>query len=93
MIYARETIDLMAAFPGRKFRMIHLVNYIAGTHADARQKKQVRMGVWRVLKMLEESGHIDVEMQSGRGASAQYAWKPEFHNEEKVLHAELEECD
>lgn len=85
MKYAREVMDLLAAFPGRKFRMMHIVNSICGKHATIKEKKQVRMGVWRVLKLLEESGHIDVESQEGRGASAQYAWKTLAG--EKVLHA------
>lgn len=85
MKYAREVMDLLAAFPGRKFRMVHVVNSICGKHASIKEKKQVRMGVWRVLKLLEESGHIDVEAQEGRGASAQYAWKTS--GEAKVLHA------
>jgi len=85
MKYARETMDLLAAFPGRQFRMVHIVNSICGKHATIKEKKQVRMGVWRVLKLLEESGHIDVEAQEGRGASAQYAWKTSAA-ESKVLH-------
>jgi hypothetical protein len=84
MKYARETMDLLAAFPGRRFRMVHIVNSICGKHAAIKEKKQTRMGVWRVLKLLEESGHIDVEAQDGRGASAQYAWKT--LGEAKVLH-------
>jgi hypothetical protein len=51
-------MELMAAYPGRKFRMLELVNYIAGRHADHRAKKQVRMGASRVLQMLEESGQL-----------------------------------
>jgi transcription initiation factor IIE alpha subunit len=83
-------MDLMAAYPGRKFRMLELVNYIAGRHADHREKKQVRMGAYRVLQMLEESGHIDVEAQSGRGASALYAWRPSFRDTGEVLHEKVE---
>lgn len=86
MKYARETIDLLSPYPGRKFRMREIVRYIAGRNANERQKKQVRLGVWRVLKMLQESGHVEIEEQEGRGASAQYSWVIEFHDEEKVLH-------
>jgi hypothetical protein len=85
MKYAREIMDLLAAFPGRQFRMVHIVNSICGKHATIKEKKQVRMGVWRVLKLLEESGHIVIEAQDGRGASAQYAWKTSGDSE-KVLH-------
>jgi hypothetical protein len=88
MKYAAETLGLLSPYPGRKFRMREIVNYIAGRHATDKEKKQVRIGVWRVLKMLEESGHIEVETQEGRGASALYAWRSSFRNEEKVLHAD-----
>ncbi|WP_321905143.1 hypothetical protein [Paraburkholderia tropica] len=91
MKYASEIMGLMAPYPGRKFRMRQLVQSIAGKHAEEREKKQVRMGVWRVLKLLEESGHIVVEAQAGRGASASYAWKAS-ETQAKVLHAELENC-
>ncbi|MBB5508140.1 hypothetical protein [Paraburkholderia atlantica] len=90
MKYARELMDLMAAYPGRQFRMLEIVNYIAGRHAEQREKKQVRMGVWRVIQMLEESGHIDVEAQSGRGAAARYAWRTSAHDSAKVLHEKVE---
>jgi hypothetical protein len=88
--YAKEIMELMAAYPGRKFRMLELVNYIAGRHADHRAKKQVRMGASRVLQMLEESGHIDVEAQSGRGAAALYAWRSSFRDAGKVPHEKVE---
>ncbi|WP_230413257.1 hypothetical protein [Paraburkholderia antibiotica] len=81
-------MSLLASYPGRQFRMRQIVYSIVGRKADEREKKQVRMGVWRVLKMLEESGHIVVEAQEGRGASALYAWKAS-EPEAKVLHEEL----
>lgn len=89
MKYAAEIMSLMAAYPGRQFRMRQLVASIVGNKADDREKKQVRMGVWRVLKLLEESGHIVVEAQEGRGASAQYAWKTFSDVKAKVLHEEV----
>jgi hypothetical protein len=89
MKYAKELMDLMAAYPGRRFRMLEIVNYIAGRNADTREKKQVRMGVWRVIQMLEESGHIEVEAQSSRGATARYAWRTS-PCDSKVLHAKVE---
>jgi hypothetical protein len=86
--YAKEVIDLLSAYPGRQFRMRNIVYSIAGRKADDREKKQVRIGVWRVLKVLEESGHIVIEAQDGRGASAQYAWRTSSDSIAKVLHAD-----
>lgn len=83
-------MDLMAAYPGRQFRMLELVNYIAGRKADEREKKQTRKGVWRVLHLLQESGHVEIDNPEGRGAAAKYAWKVSFHDTEKVRHGNLE---
>lgn len=57
MKYAKEVIDLMAAYPGRKFKMKQIINYV-DPRADARQRAVLRTGVWRVLVALEECGTI-----------------------------------
>lgn len=74
MMYAKEVMGLLAAFPGREFRMLHIVNSIAGKKADAKEKKRVRIGVWRVLNLLAESGQVNIVCAEGRGASARYSW-------------------
>lgn len=76
MKYA-EIIDLMAAYPGRRFKVRHLVSLVA-PNATARQRLSVREGVRRVLIALEGSGHVGStrgEIQSG--ADAEYWWKPQ----------------
>lgn len=57
MKYAHEVIDLLGAFPGRRFKMRQIINHVA-PRADQRQRAVVRTGVWRVLVALEESGQI-----------------------------------
>ncbi|ANY17237.1 hypothetical protein [Bordetella pseudohinzii] len=57
MKYAKEVIDLLAAYPGRRFKMKQIINYV-DPRADARQRAVLRTGVWRVLVALEESGQI-----------------------------------
>lgn len=57
MKYAHEVIDLMAAFPDRRFKMRQIINHVA-PRADQRQRAVVRTGVWRVLVALEEAGQI-----------------------------------
>ena len=75
MRYAREVINLMAAYPGRQFRMAQLVNSIAGSRAEHKERKAVKMGVYRVLQQLQEAGSIEITSPDGRGASALYAWR------------------
>lgn len=57
MKYAKEVIDLMAAYPGRRFKMKQIINYV-DPRADTRQRAVLRTGVWRVLVALEECGTI-----------------------------------
>lgn len=90
MKYARELMELMAPFPGRRWKMTELVNYIAGEDADERKKERVRKGARRVLGLLEDSGHIEVDAQEGRGASARYVWKASDRGLGKVGHAVVE---
>jgi hypothetical protein len=75
MQYAREVMDLMAAYPGREFKMASLVNYVAGRTADRRLRKRVTEGVRRVLQALEASGSIDVAAAERNGAAAAYSWR------------------
>jgi hypothetical protein len=68
-------MDLLAAYPGRPFRMAGIVNYICGKAADRRQKKRVTEGVRRVLQALEDAGSIVVERTGRSGESATYTWR------------------
>src|SRR5260364_240280 len=61
MKYAQEIIDLMGAYPGRAFRMREIVKYVSGKEANDKERKQVRIGVWRVLNQLNESGQIMIK--------------------------------
>src|SRR5260363_332941 len=61
MKYAQEIIDLMGAYPGRAFRMREIVKYVSGKEANDKERKQVRIGVWRVLNQLNESGQIMIQ--------------------------------
>ncbi|TFL14204.1 hypothetical protein CSC67_08615 [Pusillimonas caeni] len=77
MKYAKEVIDLMAAYPGRKFKMRHIVNYVA-PGASTRQKASIREGVRRVVLALEESGQISSTREEvPNGSDAEYWWKPQ----------------
>ena len=74
MKYAREVIDLLGAYPGRRFRMREIIRYVA-PRASGRQLAVVRTGVWRVLSALEESGQVEIKRSGSSGAHAEYCWK------------------
>lgn len=75
MKYAKEVIDLMAAYPGRTFRMRHILHHVA-TRATAAELAKVCVGVWRVLGALQESGQIKSDRaEAGNGHYAQYSGK------------------
>lgn len=70
MRYASEVIDLLSAYPGRAFKKQVIVNHVAEHHR--KDKRILRVGVWRVLKMLEASEQIEV---MDKGQSHYYVWK------------------
>ncbi|CAJ49064.1 putative phage protein [Bordetella avium 197N] len=73
MKYAREVIDLMAAFPGREFRMAEILRHVTGArNLPAREVEAARKGVRRVLVHLEDSGQV--LRHTGAEKSALYSW-------------------
>lgn len=59
MKFAKEIIGLMAAYPGRDFKMIELVRHVTGARDLApRERDRERKAVIRVLAQLKEAGHI-----------------------------------
>lgn len=82
MKYARDVLDLVAAYPGRGFKMREIINYIA-PKVIGRERHAVRRGVQRVMDELVEMGSIDrFPPHAVRGESTLYAWK--------VRHGKLE---
>lgn len=76
MKYAKEVIDLLAAYPGRRFRMIHIVRHVAGGQpGDVGERERIRKGVRRVLEELEEQGHVMRHRADRLGTFCTYAWK------------------
>ncbi|AWB32365.1 hypothetical protein DBV39_00065 [Orrella marina] len=77
MKYAREVIDLMAAYPGRRFKIRQIVNH-AAPWATPRQRQSIREGVRRVVLSLEENGQVcSTRSQVCNGGDAEYWWKPQ----------------
>lgn len=75
MKYAFELMDLMAAYPGRGFKMREIVKYVA-PHAIGKDRHTVRRGVLRVMDELVAGGTIDrYPPHAVRGESTLYTWK------------------
>ena len=74
MKYAHQVIDLMAAFPGRDWRMVELVRYVEPT-ATVKKRHSVRISVMRVLISLEDAGVLIKRPSTARGKFATYRWK------------------
>lgn len=74
MKYASEVIDLLAAYPGREFRMAQIVRHVTQAKAITEsQRGAVREGVRQVLVELSKSGQVQVEKTGA--TSATYTWE------------------
>lgn len=75
MKHADKVIELMAAYPGREFRMIHIVRFI-NPRAGKQEKFAIRWCVREALRALEQSGVIEINQPKPlRGGYATYIWK------------------
>lgn len=75
MLYAREVIDLLAAFPGREFRMVEIVNHVArGRPGSKQQRNRYRQGVRRVILALIDAKVAEFK-PARRGGTTLYRWK------------------
>jgi hypothetical protein len=77
--YAREIIELMAAYPGREFKMDEIVRYIAGSKGrqrlEALEREAVRRSARNALKALADSGCVSIHYpSSANGSFALYRW-------------------
>lgn len=78
MRYAKEVIDLMAAFPGRDFRMSELIHHVSKARKlSLKERSAMHQGIWRVLQQLAESKSVLIRPgRHGNGSYALYRWKP-----------------
>ena len=85
MKYATEVIDLLAAYPGREFQMAHIVRHVTGgREVNPAQRNAVRIGIFRVLRELTDSGHVH-QLKHSQTRST-YAWR------RPLLHEGGENC-
>jgi len=77
MKYVAEITDLMAAFPGRDFKMAEIVRYVAGGKSlDWNEKRAAQRAVQRALSAMSEAGVILIRpARMSRGGFALYRWR------------------
>jgi hypothetical protein len=77
MLYVREIMDLMGAYPGRDFKMVEIVNYVTGDRdTDVRKKRAIRKGALRAIEALQSTGCLLVRPpRASRGGYAHYRWR------------------
>ena len=76
MKYATEVIDLMAAYPGRGWKMAEIVRHVSGgRELDATERDETRKGVYRVLCLLVKGGQVACRQAHTRGAPAEFLWR------------------
>ena len=74
MLFAREVMDLMAAFPGRPWEMKHIINHVArGRPSSQRERERYRKGISRVLAALVDHGVV-IRKPARPGATPLYIW-------------------
>jgi hypothetical protein len=74
LLYARDVIDLMGAYPGRDFKMLEILRYVGYSRIlEIKKQRAMRLAVYRVLKQLEESGSILVRKRAR--TAVMYRWK------------------
>ena len=74
MKYADKVIELMAAMPGREFRMVEIVRYVCPIPKSSKDRSAVREGVRIVLLSLIGCGNVACRRASARGRYAAYRW-------------------
>jgi len=76
MKYVAEITDLMAAFPGRDFKMAEIVRYVAGGRKlDRKKTEAMRRSVRRAVQAMSEAGVVMVRKPwASRGGFSLYRW-------------------
>lgn len=80
MKYAKEVINLLAAYQGREFRMAQIVRHVTkGREVSPARRNAIPEGIPRVLVELRESGQV--EHLSAGEKSAFYVWRGNLPHE------------
>lgn len=74
--YSRSVIELLAAFPGREWRMCQVVRHVArGRVLGKPERERLRKGVRRALEALIEARVVQ-KKPGRRGGATLYRWRP-----------------
>lgn len=76
MKYAKEVIELLAAYPGRDWKMAQVIREVSGARSmTLKERQRLRVGVARVLSDLGREGIITIKPPMvRRGGYALYRW-------------------
>ena len=75
MLYAAQIIDLLGAFPLRRWRVMHICNRIAPGETDPRKLRSMQRSIQRALIALSETGAIVIHESELSGQPFEYQWK------------------
>lgn len=91
MKYASEVIDLMAAYPGRPFRLGEAVRHVSMGRALTRQERtRIERGVQRAMQALEEVGSVEIREAAPGCHGREYLWRvtnPSHRPHKPVTHS------
>lgn len=76
MKYASAVINLMAAYPGRQFKVQQICRFVCPAPKDVAERRAVRIGVHRVLVELKAVGSVLSKPPAVKnGGYALYWWR------------------
>lgn len=76
MKYAREMIDLMAAYPGRPFRLVELVRHVSqGRQLSVTERTRLERGIQRAADALQSTGSVVIEEPTHGRHGRKYLWR------------------
>lgn len=92
MLYAAQIIDLMAAYPGRRWQVQHIRRYIAGASDDRKAMRSMQRAIQRALIALGEAGAILIHESDTNGRPFEYEWKRDMSNANPIASRDTN-CD
>lgn len=92
MLYAGKIIDLMAAYPGRRWQVQQIRRYIAGATDDRKALRSMQKAIQRALIALSEAGAIVIHESDVNGRPFEYEWKRDM-SQGKTVDSRDSSCD
>lgn len=73
MLYAKEIVALLGAWPGREFRMSEIVRYV-DPNANGMRREAIRKSLRMALKTFRDEGFVIEVLPRERGGFSVYSW-------------------